>query len=279
MEKLIFLDVDGTLCNDAGIIPESAKKAINQAAAKGHQFFLCTGRSKSEITQEALDLPLSGIIGAGGGYCEVNGEVILHKVFDAAELRKLIAFLESNQIDYYLESNKGLFASENLKNTLTTLTLKGVSADSEEGQARLGKIQWFMDLLIEDKEQIDYEDVNKVSFVNHSVPYEKVHDKYFGDFQMMRSTVPAFGPDSGEIGIKNIHKKSAIEAVLKHLGRDKADTYAFGDGHNDVEMFAAVATGIAVGNACAELLAVADEVTTSPDEDGIALALQKHRLS
>ncbi|MBO1308114.1 Cof-type HAD-IIB family hydrolase [Enterococcus sp. 669A] len=278
MGKLIFLDVDGTLCNDAGIIPDSAKEAIQQAAANGHQFFLCTGRSKAEITQEALDLPLSGIIGAGGGYCEVDGEVILHKVFDPEELKRLIGFLEENQIDYYLESNQGLFASEKLKETLTNLTLNGLSADSEEGQARLSKIQWFMDLLIEDQNRIDYADVNKVSFVNHSIPYEKIDDKYKGAFQMMRSTVPAFGPDSGEIGIKDIHKKSAIEAVLKHLGRDKADTMAYGDGHNDVEMFAAVETGVAMGNACDQLLAVADEVTATPDEGGIALSLKKHQL-
>lgn len=278
MEKIIFLDVDGTLCNDEGIIPESAKIAIQKAAQKGHQFFLCTGRSKAEITQEAFDLPLSGIIGAGGGYCEVNGEVILHKVFDSEELRELIAFLESNNIDYYLESNQGLFASGGLKETLTNLILKGVPADSEEGQERLSKMQWFMDILIDDQSKIDYEDVNKVSFINHSIPYEKVHEKYVGGFQMLRSTVPAFGPDSGEIGIKNIDKKTAIETVLKHLGRDKAETLAFGDGHNDVEMFAAVAHGIAMGNAGKELLAVADEVTATHDEGGIALSLEKHQL-
>jgi len=98
MRKIVFLDIDGTLCNDSGVVPASAENAIKQAHQNGHRFFLCTGRSKAEIPAEVLDLPINGIIGAGGGYCEVDGEVILHRVFDSAELRKLIGFLEENGV-------------------------------------------------------------------------------------------------------------------------------------------------------------------------------------
>ncbi len=42
-------------------------KQITAAHKKGHEFFLCTGRSKAEITEDVLALPLSGMIGAGGG--------------------------------------------------------------------------------------------------------------------------------------------------------------------------------------------------------------------
>ncbi|GCF94981.1 hypothetical protein NRIC_28720 [Enterococcus florum] len=279
MKKLIFLDVDGTLCNDAGVIPESAKNAIEAASRKGHQFFLCTGRSKAEITEEVLSLPIRGIIGAGGGYCEVDGKVILHKVFDPEELKQLIAFLEENRIDYYLESNQGLFASKNLKKCLHELTLKGLEADSLEGQVRLGRIQWFLDLLIEDPSRIDYSDVNKVSFINQTIPYDRIHQRYHGAFQMMRSTVPAFGPNSGEIGMKGIHKKSAIQFLLDYLEWDQADTIAFGDGPNDLEMFEAVQIGIAMGNACEALKAAAKEVTLKHDEGGIAASLEEHGLA
>lgn len=63
-KKIVFLDVDGTLCDDAGNVPESARQAITAAHKKGHEFFLCTGRSKAEITEDVLALPLSGMIGA-----------------------------------------------------------------------------------------------------------------------------------------------------------------------------------------------------------------------
>jgi len=275
MGKIIFLDIDGTLCNDVGVVPASAKQAIIQAYENGHRFYLCTGRSKAEISEEVLDLPISGIIGAGGGYCEVDGEVILHQVFDSNELKKLISFLEEHRVEYYLESNQGLFASANLKSRLIQLTLGDTKEESAEGQEKIAAINWFLDLLIDDPSLIDYEDVNKVSFVNHSIPYEVIEAEYDGDFYMLRSTVPAFGPDSGEIGIKGINKKTAIETLLKHIQRDKEDCLAFGDGNNDLVMFEAVGTGIAMGNAKDELKAAADEITLTHDEGGIAHTLAK----
>jgi Cof subfamily protein (haloacid dehalogenase superfamily) len=278
MRKIIFLDIDGTLCNDSGVVPASAENAIKQAHQNGHRFFLCTGRSKAEIPAEVLDLPISGIIGAGGGYCEVEGEVILHQVFDSAELKKLIGFLEEHGVEYYLESNQGLFASANLRSCLVKLTLNGLAENSVEGQAKINEIKWFLDFLIEDPSRIDYEDVNKLSFVNHAIPYEIIHKKYNGDFHMLRSTVPAFGADSGEIGIKNINKKTAIEKLLAHIRQGKEDCLAFGDGENDIPMFEAVATGIAMSNASERLKAVADEITYSSDEDGIAYMLEKMGL-
>lgn len=223
-------------------------------------------------------MPISGIIGAGGGYCEVEGEVILHQVFDSAELKKLIGFLEEHGVEYYLESNQGLFASANLRSCLIKLTLNGLAENSVEGQEKINEIKWFLELLIEDPVRIDYEDVNKLSFVNHAIPYEIIHKKYNGDFHMLRSTVPAFGADSGEIGIKNINKKTAIEKLLAHIRQGKEDCLAFGDGENDIPMFEAVATGIAMSNASERLKAVADEITYSSDEDGIAYMLEKMGL-
>jgi Cof subfamily protein (haloacid dehalogenase superfamily) len=225
-----------------------------------------------------VQLPIRGMIGAGGGYCEVDGEVILHEVFDVIELRKLITFLEENEVEYYLESNQGLFASKNLRDRLSSLILKGTPKDSIEGQEKLQDIAWFLDLLIEDQTKIDYGDVNKVSFINQTIPYEVIHEKYEGDFYMLRSTVPIFGPDSGEIGIKNITKKTAIETVIQHLEKDKSETIAFGDGHNDLSMFEAVELGIAMGNAQDVLKDVADIVTLTHDEGGIAQALAELEL-
>ncbi|WP_207940998.1 hypothetical protein DOK78_001450 [Enterococcus sp. DIV2402] len=278
MGKIIFLDVDGTLCNDLGKVPESAKEAIIKTHENGHDFFLCTGRSKAEIPEEVVQLPIRGMIGAGGGYCEVDGEVILHEVFDVIELRKLITFLEENEVEYYLESNQGLFASKNLRDRLSSLILKGTPKDSIEGQEKLQDIAWFLDLLIEDQTKIDYGDVNKVSFINQTIPYEVIHEKYEGDFYMLRSTVPIFGPDSGEIGIKNITKKTAIETVIQHLEKDKSETIAFGDGHNDLSMFEAVELSIAMGNAQDVLKDVADIVTLTHDEGGIAKSLEELHL-
>ena len=49
MGKIIFIDVDGTLVNYEGIIPESAVAAIRKARANGHRVYISTGRSKAEV--------------------------------------------------------------------------------------------------------------------------------------------------------------------------------------------------------------------------------------
>ena len=71
------------------------------------------------------------------------------------------------------------------------------------------------------------------------------------------------------MSIRGVHKASGIEAALEFLGIDRADSVAFGDGFNDLEMLAYVGVGVAMGDAPPEVKAVADRITGSPEEDGI----------
>ena len=65
-----------------------------------------------------------------------------------------------------------------------------------------------------------------------------------------------------------------MQKLLDFLQVDKADTIAFGDGYNDLEMLGFVDTGVAMGNAVEELKAVADYVTDAVDRDGIFKAMK-----
>lgn len=91
-------------------------------------------------------------------------------------------------------------------------------------------------------------------------------------------TVPAFGDNSGELSVPNIHKANAIETLINYLGIERKNTYAFGDGMNDKEMLEYVNIGIAVGNAKEGLKAVADEITDNIDNNGIYNSMKKHNL-
>ena len=73
-------------------------------------------------------------------------------------------------------------------------------------------------------------------------------------------------------------KTAAITALAKHCGIDMADIVAFGDDMNDMEMLGMCGKGIAVANAINDILDIADEVTLSNDEDGVAVWLEKHVL-
>ena len=70
MGKIIFIDVDGTLVNYEGIIPESATAAIRKARANGHRVYISTGRSKAEVYKDIWDIGLDGMIGGNGSYVE-----------------------------------------------------------------------------------------------------------------------------------------------------------------------------------------------------------------
>ena len=65
-------------------------------------------------------------------------------------------------------------------------------------------------------------------------------------------------------------KAVGIEVLCQHYGIERSETMAFGDGCNDIEMLQYCAIGVAMGNACRELLEIADHVTEDCDHDGVA---------
>lgn len=74
-------------------------------------------------------------------------------------------------------------------------------------------------------------------------------------------------------------KTAAINALAEKCGISLAETVSFGDDKNDIDMLKMCGTGVAVANAVQEVLDIADEVTASNDEDGVALWLEKNFLA
>lgn len=73
-------------------------------------------------------------------------------------------------------------------------------------------------------------------------------------------------------------KIQAIHALSEKLGISLADIVSFGDDLNDREMLQISGTGVAVSNAIQEVKDIADDVTLSNDEDGVADWIEKHIL-
>lgn len=69
MEKILFVDVDGTLVDYENNLPDSAVEAIRRARKNGHKVYICTGRSKAEVYQNLWNIGLDGMIGGNGSYC------------------------------------------------------------------------------------------------------------------------------------------------------------------------------------------------------------------
>lgn len=275
--KVIFLDVDGTLVNDNGIIPKSAKIAVKEARENGHYIFLCTGRSKAELFEHIMEIGFDGVIAAAGGYIEHDNKVVMHKKVKNEDVKHLVTYFDENNINYYLESNGGLFASKNCKNKLREIIFGDPNLDSKVREELEEGMNPFIECLIEGEDLIR-DDINKISFLGSETPIEVIKREFSSKFNVISSTVPIFGENSGELSLPGIHKASAIEILLNHLNLSREDTLAYGDGINDTEMLEFVKVGIAMGNAKEELKKIANDITDTHDEDGIYNSFKKYRL-
>lgn len=75
---------------------------------------------------------------------------------------------------------------------------------------------------------------------------------------------------------KEAGKYQAVRALSKFLGIDLQDMIAFGDDENDYEILKYCGTGVAMANAIPQIREVADTITDSNDEDGVAAYLERY---
>lgn len=280
-KNIIFFDVDGTLVDVRAareFIPASTIKAVQEARKKGNLCFLCTGRSKAEIYDHILEVGFDGLIGAGGGFVEIGNDMLYHKKVSQEAINHVIDFFEENQFDYYIESNGGLYASQNLVERLEYITYGDLKNDPEARRKKEEQPSHFIPSLKEGHD-MHRSDVNKICFLEkEGIAFDKIKSEFENEFNVIHCTVPIFGDDSGELSVPGVNKASAIEALITHLGIPKENTYAYGDGMNDVDMLEYCQYGIAVGNAKDGLKEIADEVTDDILNDGIYNSMKKHGL-
>ncbi|OUP09450.1 Cof-type HAD-IIB family hydrolase [Collinsella sp. An2] len=265
--KIIFLDVDGTIVTYDNELPESAARAIRQARANGHKVLMCTGRSKGEVSPELEALGFDGMLGGNGAYVEVEGREVMHQHISAEQCRKIVDWCHERGLAFYLESNNGLFASENFRED----GHEAVVAYSQGAGAPVPADVTVEDVfpLLQFGCELYRDDVNKVSFVLRS------YDDYLDarrDFSDMKvGTWGGKGEHAlfGDFGVRGIDKARAVRVAVDALGADMADTIAMGDAKVDVPMLQACAVGVAMGSGGEEAKAAADYVTTAVDDDGL----------
>lgn len=263
--KIVFLDVDGTITNYENVIPESAKDAIRAARACGHRVYMCTGRSKAENPPEVWDIGFDGMIGGNGSYVEDDGEVVMHQLITAEQCRHIVDWLHRRGLEFYLESNNGLFASEHF--------LEASQPVMHQYAARKGTY-------VPDSEQMEMhgmvyggelyrDDLNKVSFILSSYQDHLDSVEEFPDLKC--GTWGGAGETAlfGDMGVKGIDKAHAVRVLVEHLGARMDDTVAMGDAKVDIPMFECCAASVCMGSGGEEAKAAADYVTDAVDDDGL----------
>lgn len=265
--KIVFLDVDGTITDYENRIPASAKRAIRAAREKGNRVYMCTGRSKAENPPELTEIGFDGMIGGNGAYIEDAGEVVMHQLITLDQCRHIVSWLEGRGLEFYLETNNGLFASRNFREAARPVLRlyagrKGMAgADELETDDAMHGLVYGGELV--------RDDVNKVSFILSSYQDHLDSVEEFPDLKA--GTWGGAGETAlfGDLGVKNITKAHAMQVLLDHLGASKDDAIAFGDAKVDIPMFEFAGTSVCMGNGGPEAKAAADFVTDGANEDGL----------
>ncbi|KXT85761.1 Hydrolase (HAD superfamily) [Streptococcus sp. DD11] len=276
--KLVFLDVDGTIVDYEGHIPVSAVRAIRRAREKGHLVYVCTGRSKAEMPEEIWNIGFDGMIGGNGSYVEHDGQIVMHQLIPFELEKRVVDWLEARGLEFYLESNNGLFASRNFREAagpaMRAYAL-GKGASQEEA-AHLKVEDAFHGLVF--GAELYRDDLNKISFILSSYQDHLDSKEAFSDLKA--GTWGGKGEHAlfGDLGVKDIDKAHAIDVLLEHLGAEREDTLAFGDAKVDIPMLDYCQIGVAMGNGGPEILAMADMVTDDVTEDGLYKAFEKLQL-
>ena len=268
MLKLVFVDLDGTFCDSQKNIPERNLRALDLAAEKGVQFVPCTGRNIN-----GLPVELSGaacvhyaICGNGASVMDVRTGEALHTI--AIDRARIIALYQRVRdlpctIDVFsgdkilLERSRAKYIDE-------------ACGDDLVHRDYFYRLRTMWDGTFE--EMIDRGPVTKINFLTSS-------DE---DKATVRAAVDEVGglgwtyslPMNTEVQVAGVNKGAAVQWLCAHLGIDVADVAAFGDGENDTEMIRVAGDGVAMGNACADVKAVADHECAGCDEGGVGLYLE-----
>lgn len=270
MGKILFIDVDGTLCSPVyNKPPLSAVEAIRRARANGHKVYICTGRSKAEVYDDIWAIGLDGMIGGNGCFVEDNGNVILHQKLSAEECRHVVDWCKANDLEFYLECNSGLYPSPFYRQRSEEAYRKKYGREPQYGD-------FFEKMIYHASPYRD--DVNKISFRLNS------WQDYLNACQEFSSLhVGCWGGDApncshGDVSPEGISKANAIRVLLDHLDEDASDTVAFGDEAVDIPMFEICGYSVAMGSGSDSAKKAADHITAGTDEDGLYKAFEYLKL-
>lgn len=273
-QKLIFLDIDGTLIMPGSMAaPASAVEAIHAAQANGHKVFLCTGRNY-RMTSPLLSYGFDGYVCSAGGYVVCDGKVLFDCPMEPAQRDAVCASFARNGIACTLEARDMTFGDERMRAHFAKFQKRGGKMLSSEGE-RWRKV--FADgMLVRPIEEYKGEPVYKICFqCDTQEQLAGPRAELEKDFIFCEQNMP--GDDDGvhgELINRKFNKGSGIQAICDFLGLKLADTIGFGDSMNDLEMTDVVGISVCMANGTEELKKRCDRVCPSVEEDGIQREFQ-----
>lgn len=264
--KLIALDIDGTLLRwvpGLGMSHEEVTPAVHDAVQRvldaGAHVVLSSGRSAANMTVVADRLDLHGH-GERLWIVASNGAVVLR--YPPAEVVHEVTFDARAAVAAVLEQRPDAIVA--VENRGVGYHVSAPFPDGELGGTTT--VTSIEDMVAAPVSRVIIREPNATA----------------DDFVALAASLGLHGTDYivgwtawMDLAPAGISKASGLEYVATELGIARADVLAVGDGRNDIEMLQWAGRGVAMGQAVDEVKAVADDVTATVDEDGLALELDR----
>ena len=261
--KLIAMDLDGTLNNDAKQITPVTRQVLMDAQRAGIRLALASARPSPGLFRERDELRMQDYHGVlmsynGGRIVDAaSGEVLFETSMDIEETRSVLRFLEQLPVTPILDDGVQFYVTD--KN--------GYKVDYECTNNRMECV------VVENL--ADFLNFAPIKILMSVLP-EQIHS--------VQAQIAAFLPESLtvvqtaafylEVIPRVINKGQGIRDICKVLNLDVSQVIAFGDSENDIAMLQTAGMGVAMANAAPDVKAAANRVTLSNNEDGIAFALK-----
>ena len=263
--KLLVLDVDGTLLNDEREISKRTLAALLKVQQMGVRIVLASGRPTYGLMPLAKTLELGNYGGFVLSYngCQIikaqNGEILFERRINPEMLPYLEKKARKNGFAIFTYHDDTLITdspdNEYIKNEALLNNLKIIREDEFSTAIDFAPCKC---MLVSDKEK---------ALIGLEQHWEK---RLAGPLDAFRSE-----PYFLEVVPCGVNKANTLGALLEHLGVTREEVIAVGDGVCDVTMLQLAGMGVAMGHSQDSVKVCADYVTTSNEEDGVALAVEK----
>ena len=269
--KLIAIDIDGTLLNTQSTITERNYSTLKKAIAQGIIVALCTGRSyfmaQKVVGEFDFELPL--VLHNGAEIVNSNdGQMIAHWTLGQETARQGVMLMKGFALEpiiYDFHKGKYILVYESIDPT-------------NEAYVRY----------MSTKESILHKTDELISYIDHNpMQLVAIHQETIirDVLPVLKNRLNANVFTSGrlynlkywylEVLQSGASKATAVEHLAKLHNIDKKEIMAIGDNFNDLEMMEYAHLSIAMDNAPDEVKAVADFVTESNNDDGVAKAIER----
>ncbi|MBQ5405923.1 MAG: HAD family hydrolase [Oscillospiraceae bacterium] len=266
--KIIAFDLDGTLLRDDKSIPPENLLALREAAARGIEPVVATGRIFRGIPEQLKELPFLHY------YILSNGAAVYDSRADRTLFRADIPLALALSCYEYLDTLPVIYDCYQNEQGWMSRAMLERAAPYFEREPEVLKLLYGLRKPVDDLKQTLRE---RGEGLQKLQMFFKPEDEALrqATIRELPRRFPALVATTSvknniEVNSVDAGKGKALLALCRTLGVEASASVAFGDGSNDIEMLRAAGLGVAMANADEAVKAAADCVTAGNEDCGVA---------